>query len=90
MAEMSMTEIYELIVGHWPLVILAIILAFVCDWCQDRLNERHAKRLVDDIMGDIKKEAIAVWHVPRPDEEQVEQEITRWHQDNTYVPIIRL
>ena len=83
-----MTEIYELIIYHWPLVILGIILGFVCDWCQDKLNKRHTKRLVDDIIGDIKKDAVAVW--PRQGEEQIEQEITRWHQDRKYVPIIKL
>ena len=83
----------NLLIDNWQTVVLGLILGLVFFWCQDKLEKldrRHTNRLVDDIMGDIKKEAVAVWHVPRQDEEHIREELARWLQDHNYVPIIRL
>ena len=83
----------DLLIDNWQTVVLGLITGLVFVWCQDKLeklDKQHTNHLVDNIVGDIKKEAVAVWHVPRQDEEQIEQEITRWRQDHNYVPIIRL
>lgn len=83
----------DLLIDNWQTVVLGLIIGLVFFWCQDKLeklDKLHTNRLIDNIVDDIKKDAVAVWHVPRQDEDKIREELERWRQDHTYVPIIRL